>query len=444
MNCISRRKIPAKTQSRRPIDGVRRWLSFVAVSLVVACGGSVTETAAANDSKEYETEYNVHPDPKDGHIEVEFVLRQKRHLLREVRFNIRESRFDRFEGDGELIRDEDVLRWLPPVGGGTLHWRAKVASQRNGDGYDAWLGEQWGLFRAEDIIPRAATRTLKGATAKTSLTFELPTTWSVVTQYAEQDGVFSVDHAHRRFSQPAGWIVMGKLGVRRDRIAGIRVAVAAPMDHDVRRLDMLALLNWTLPELVRIVPDLPARLTIVSAGDPMWHGGLSAPESLYIHAQRPLISENGTSTLLHEVMHIALGLHTTDGNDWIIEGLAEYFSLELLHRSGTLSPSRHERAKSAQQEWSQSSTRLCGGRSSGATTARAVAIFIALDEELRLKSDGKHDLDDLVGGLLAADNDIDVDLLDALAHKLIGENPNALHIDKLPGCRKIAPASNQP
>jgi hypothetical protein len=87
---------------------------------------------------------------------------------------------------------------------------------------------------------------------------------------------------------------------------------------------------------------------------------------------------------------------------------------------------------------------LCGGHSSGATTARAVAIFIALDEELRQKSNGNHDLDDLVAGLLTANTEIDIDILDALAHKLIDENPNALHIDKLPGCRKIAPASSQP
>lgn len=443
MNCISGRSFPAKARLRRPINGLRRWLSFVAVSLVVACGGSATETAAADDSREYETAYSVRPDPKNGHIAVQLDLRQTRHLLREVRFSTRDPRFDGFEGDGKLIRDQDVLRWLPPDNGGTLRWRVKVASQRNGDGYDAWLGARWGLFRAEDIIPRAATRTLKGATSTTSLAFELPPEWSVVTQYAEQDGAFPVDHAHRRFSQPAGWIVMGQLGVRRDRIAGIRVAVAAPMDNAVRRLDMLALLNWTLPELARIVPELPARLTIVSAGDPMWRGGLSAPESLYIHAQRPLISENGTSTLLHEVMHVALGLNAVDGSDWIIEGLAEYFSLELLHRSGTLSRSRHERARRAQQEWSQSSTRLCGGRSSGATTARAVAIFIELDEELRQKSDGEHDLDDLVTGLLAARTEIDVDLLDTLSKNLIGENPNALHIDKLPGCRKMAPANNQ-
>ena len=51
--------------------------------------------------------------------------------------------------------------------------------------------------------------------------------------------------AERRFDQPTGWIVTGALGVRRERIAGVRVAVAGPVDHNVRRLDTLAMLNWT-------------------------------------------------------------------------------------------------------------------------------------------------------------------------------------------------------
>ena len=41
---------------------------------------------------------------------------------------------------------------------------------------------------------------------------------------------------------------MGKLGVRRETIAGTRIAVAAPEGQTVRRMDMLALLNWILPE----------------------------------------------------------------------------------------------------------------------------------------------------------------------------------------------------
>jgi hypothetical protein len=215
-------------------------------------------------------------------VVVELELRQPGHLLREVRFRTPGNRFTDFVGDGEIESNGSALSWLPPVQGGTLRWRVSVPHLRNGNGHDAWLGENWGLFRAEDIIPSAVTRTLKGARSVTRLAFDLPDGWSVTTEYAEDDGMFIVRREQRRFKQPKGWIVMGDLGVRRDSIAGIRVTVAAPVDNGVRRLDILALLNWTLPELARIVADLPPRITIVSAGKPMWRGGLSAPASLYM------------------------------------------------------------------------------------------------------------------------------------------------------------------
>ena len=426
------------------ISRTRQCLLAASIFLFGACGGPATESAIAEDTMEYETRYKVRPDPLHGVINVELELRQPRHLLREVRFRVGDSRFADFFGDGELSRQQDVLRWSPPPGGGSLRWQTTLNNQRNDNGYDAWLGKQWGIFRAEDIIPRAATRTLKGATSVTTASFDMPPGWSAVTEYPEHDGVFAVRRDGRRFKQPAGWIAIGELGVRRDRIAGVRVAIAAPVNNNVRRLDMLALLNWTLPELARIVPDLPARLTIFSAGDPMWRVGLSAPASLFIHAERPLISENGTSTLLHEIMHIALGLRAADGHDWIIEGLAEYFSLELLRRSGTLSRSRHERARTSQQDWSLSSTRLCGATSTGATTARAVAVFIELDDELRKASDGKHNLDDVITKLRERNDEINVEVFTKIATSLSGKNPDALHIDKLPGCRNIAADDKQP
>jgi hypothetical protein len=205
----------------------------------------------------------------------------------------------------------------------------------------------------------------------------------------------------------------------------------------VRRLDILALLNWSLPELARVVPELPPRITIVSADDPMWRGGLSAPASLYIHAARPLLSENGTSTLLHEIMHIVLDFETDHDHDWIVEGLAEFYSLELLRRSGTISPNRYERARKAQKDWSKSSDQLCGGPSSGAMTARAVSVFDALDREIRRRTEGGRSLDDMVTAVLMTEDTVDVDMLDRFAREIIGENPDALHIDKLPGCRKM-------
>ncbi len=351
-------------------------------------------------------------------------------------------RVSAFRADGELEIEAGTVRWRPPANGGTISWRVKVEHERSNNGYDAWLGPDWGLFRAEDIIPRAATRTRKGAHSETQLLFELPAQWSVVTQYYGDRHQFRVRNHERRFDQPSGWIVMGKIGVRRETIAGTRVAVAGPVANSVRRMDMLALLNWTLPELGRILPDLPSRLTVVSAGDPMWRGGLSAPQSLFVHADRPLISENATSTVLHEVMHLSLGIKAVENFDWIIEGLAEYYSLELLLRSGTISATRYKTAKADQAKWAASVEALCRSKSTGAVTAFAVTVFTSLNQEIRQGSDGNANLDDLVRKLWQSSEPVGLLTLINIAEQLTGSKPDALRIDNLPGCHNMVP-SNQ-
>ena len=201
---------------------------------------------------------------------------------------------------------------------------------------------------------------------------------------------------------------------------------------------MLAMLNWNLPELARILPDLPPRFTIVSAGDPMWRGGLSAPQSVFLHADRPMISENGTSTLLHELGHIAMATSATRGYDWIVEGFAEYYSLQLMLRSGTLTPARFEDAMEFQQRWAEDARTLCGNVSSGSMTALAVTRLHALNEEIAEATEGEKNLDDVWRAILAPGDPLDLDSLVDASASILGQNPDALHIDNLPGCRTMA------
>jgi hypothetical protein len=410
---------------------------LICVVLCGACGTQVADSEEPLDSLAYELALVVEPRPLDGIVNVTMRVNQREALLRELRFR-NDVRMSGFRGDGEVLRESEQTLWLPPADGGELSWTVAVAHRRNGDGYDAWLGAEFGLFRAEDIIPRAASRTRTGAHSNTSMRFRLPSGWSVVTQYPDT-GTIRIDNPDRRLDLPSGWIVMGQLGVRREQIGGMHVAVAGPVGHSIRRLDTLALLNWTMPELERIVSELPPRLTIVSAGEPMWRGGLSAPQSLFLHAERPLISENATSTLLHEIMHMALGIDSKDDHDWIVEGLAEYYSLQLLVRSGTISAERHAIAEQDLAEWARDATGLCDGHSTGPQTALAVGVLARLDEEIRTVSSGEASLDDLTRDLLERDELLDLERLTASATEIIGHKPDALHSDRLPGCRSITP-----
>ena len=176
----------------------------------------------------------------------------------------------------------------------------------------------------------------------------------------------------------------------------------------------------------------------------MWRGGLSAPQSVFMHADRPMISENGTSTLMHELLHIALGLRAVNGYDWIVEGLAEYYGIELLRRSGTLSATRHGLTMVQLAEWSKEAETLCDRSSTGPETALAVGIMAALDEEIREATGGKSSLDDVVADLVTRDSKVDLAALASKSAELIGRKADTLHIDKLPGCRKIGAAYDEP
>ncbi len=294
----------------------------------------------------------------------------------------------------------------------------------------------WAIFRAEDIIPRARTRTIAGTSSKTTMEFDLPQGWSAISEYSSADGIIEVTRPERRFDQPAGWIAIGDLGIRRESIAGTQISIAAPRGERVRRLDMLALLNWTMPELANIRGEELARLTIISAGDPMWRGGLSAPASMFIHADRPLISENATSTLLHELVHIALQIRADEGFDWIVEGLAEYYSMELLRRGSAITKRRYSQAIERQENWASEAEYLCGESSSGAVTALAATVFRELDKEIRSKTAQEKDLDDLVRLLAEQPGKATLASLRNAANILTSADVAALDDAKLANCEE--------
>src|SRR5207245_2885649 len=81
----------------------------------------------------------------------------------------------------------------------------------------------------------------------------------------------------------------------------------------------------------------PPRLLVVSAPDPMWHGGLSGEDSFFVNGHIPLRSADKTSTYLHELFHVWQPFRPGPDGHWIAEGLAEYYSLALPHRAGRLS-----------------------------------------------------------------------------------------------------------
>jgi len=346
-------------------------------------------------------------------------------------FHIDPARHQNLRGDGSLVVEGRSATWVPPPAGGSLRYDFRIDHLRDASAYDARISEQWAIFRAGDLFPSARVLAVVGSTSRSRLRLRVPKGWSVAVPYKRRaDGSYEVVNESRRFARPTGWMALGRLGVLREKIAGSSVAIAGPFRQELRRQDILALLRWTLPSLRVLVGELPSRLLVVGAGDPMWRGGLSGPGSAFVHADRPLITPDGTSPILHELFHATTGARSVADGDWVVEGLAELYSVELLTRSRTMSKRRGERvldrivARGAD-------TRLQGRDSKGAATARAVGVLRQLDAELRARTEQQKNLDDVVAELARKRKGISTASFKATAERVSGIDLDAFFREKV-------------
>lgn len=366
---------------------------------IMAALSMLALAGAASAGKVYEFDVEVdftNPDA-DCHL-VHIELEQDAHLLREMDWDPVEAHSD-WRGEPEPVIRDGRRHWLPPAAGGWLEYCVDLDHRRGEGGYDSRVTADFALFRGDDLVPAARTRTAAGARSRTTIAFDLPADWSVVTRYRQlDDGHFLAADPERRFDRPTGWMVAGNLGVRRDTISGVKVIIAGPVDHGIRRMDLMAFLNFLIPEFDALMPRLPERLLIVSAGGPFWLGGLSGPESVYLHADRPIVSGNATSSLVHELTHVFMGAYGGPDDDWLAEGLAEFYAVELLYRAGGMTRGRRERAWTHLAEWGEDVETLRGRSSTGSVTARAAVFLRAFDTALREEADAS--LDEITAGLI--------------------------------------------
>jgi len=139
---------------------------------------------------------------------------------------------------------------------------------------------------------------------------------------------------------------------------------------------------------------------------------------------------------VHEVVHVAIGISAAGGYDWIVEGLAEYYSLELLQRGGAITPRRYQRALEKQTQWADEAEKLCAARSTGAVTALAVTTFRSLDNEIRKTSGGKLSLDNVVAELATKRSHVTLRMLENIVVEILQGPSETLQPDNLPGCQQ--------
>jgi hypothetical protein len=396
-----------------------RLRAVLAALAVLPLAGPAPTPGERTPQRPYSVLYDVTVVPTERTAHVAIRLGNAPRRVVELRFQVGEEHFD-FRGDGEVTRGEKELLWRPPLTDAVLRYKFRIDHLRDKRSYDARCTERWAIFRGDNLVPPARVRAEVGSVSRARLRLRLPEGWTAVTPYPPgRGGTSRVEHPERRFDRPTGWFVMGDIAALHEDIAGTHVVVAGPTGHHVRRHDLLAMMRWHLPTLNQLLGAPLARFLIVSAGDPMWRGGLSAASSVFLHADRPLISEDGTSPLLHELMHAALRVRSKHGADWIVEGLAELYSLELLRRAGTFDEDRFQRslARMARRGGSVPET---GNHSTGSTSARAVTVLHALDLEIRRQTGEAKSLDHVLRALVGQRASLTTDGFRALAEQVTG------------------------
>ena len=337
----------------------------------------------------YKTHFDARFEPSEAVVHASIAISQDTQQVRIIDLAAPSSRYSDFEGDGEIVRHKGRLQWTVPHEGGTLRYRVKV-DHHKGESYDARMTDSWALLRLDSLFPPARVMAQKDARSRSSFVLRGPEGWAFESRYGPAIQSIEFSTPGRRFSRPTGWVAAGELGIRRELIKDRMVVLAGPEDQGMRRLDILAFMNWTFPKLLKVFPKFPERLLIVGASDDMWRGGLSGPSSLFLHNDRPLISENATSTLIHELVHVATGL-AAKKDDWLVEGVAEYYSLEILRRSGGISQKRYDEAMQRLQRWVKRDRGKLKSPSKGVNTAYAVLLLGELNQELRQNDAGSID-----------------------------------------------------
>ena len=383
-------------------------------------------------AKKVDLDYHVRLLPQSDQAEVRLTLAQGS-AVRSLDFDLDDgSHYSDFKADGQwqLTPGKQARGvWRPAADKASLTYRVRISHGRKSGSFDTRMTPTWALMRGDDLVP-AAKLDQDGIELVSRLEFELPTGWKSVETAWPRIGKnkFRIDNVSRLFDRPTGWMLAGHLGSRRTRLGETEVTVASPQGQGMRRMDVLTLLTFVWPQVQAVFPRHPAKLLIVGANDPMWRGSLAARESIYLNSRLPLVSESGSSALVRELAQVFGRINDKQRSDWISEGFAEYYAIELVRRAGGMSDERYESLRRKLAKDGQKVTTLRGEQVSPAQIGKAVLLLSELDQEIRIKTRNKRSLDDVLRGAMHLES-VDTKEFVQLAESVIGESSKVLDTD---------------
>ncbi|WP_085675730.1 MULTISPECIES: hypothetical protein [unclassified Pseudomonas] len=353
-------------------------------------------------AKKVDLDYQVRLLPANGQAEVRLTLAEGS-AVRSLDFDLgKAGAYSGFQADGQWQQQGERGVWQPAAGKTSLSYRVKLDQKLRSGAYSTRITPHWALFLGDQLVPPARLDQQDGTELVARLTVDLPEGWKSIETAWPRIGKdkFRIDNVSRLFDRPTGWMLAGDLGSRRARLGETDVTVAAPVGQGMRRMDSLTLLTFIWPQLQAVFPRNPAKLLLVGARDGMWRGAMTADASIYLHSSRPMVSENGSSPLLRELVQLFAQVRVRDNSDWLGQGLTEYYATELLRRAGGISDDRYEVWQARLQKLGGKVTQLRAEHASPAQVARGVMLLQALDKEIRIHTQAKRSLDDVTRALM--------------------------------------------
>lgn len=390
---------------------------------LATCALLVGLSMPAWSARKVDLDYHVKLLPQSDQAEVRVSLSQGS-AVRSLDFDLgHDGDYSDFKADGQWKVSGHRGYWQPSADKASLSYRVRLTHGHKPGVFEARMTPGWALFRGDDLVPTARLDQQDGVELVSRLMFELPPGWKSIETAWPRIGKnrFRIDNVSRLFDRPTGWMLAGNLGSRRMRLGETDVTVTSPKGQGMRRMDVLTLLTFVWPQVEAAFPRHPAKLLVVGASDPMRRGAFAARDSIYLNSRTPLVSEDGSSPLIREVVQAIARFNDHDTSDWISEGLAEYYAIELVRRAGGITDERYQAIQARLAREGKDVTSLRGERVSGATVARAVVVLQELDQEIRLKTHNKRSLDDLTQAVMR-DDSITTKAFVQLAENIIGES----------------------
>ncbi len=423
--------------------GQIRKLWFIAAIVVTGAlflaGVLRTSVAAPVSKATFSIDYIVTISATNPHLaRVRWEL-QGIHEVEELRLDFRARSVKKLRGSGSIEGNAQGARWRPGGPYGHLSYTVAIDHLRGTSGkFDSYASRNWILTRARQLFPKTTIRVSPQAEATTKsrarLIFRLPSGWRSAAPFTRLAAdAFELPEENKILARPRGWLVLGEIELAHEEIADIMVQIAAVPGGALPADKIFELLSPTLPALKKLLNATPSNLLIARGPDPMWRGGISGAFSCFLHSDRPLRTPDQTSPYLHELFHVLQPNPAAADADWIMEGLAEYYSVELQRRAGLLDTDQFARALRLFERHGEWNVDLTTQRDSAATNNSAPLVMYALDQRIQHATAGKKRLDDVVSLLAQQGGSIDSERFRQAASRISGKKFNKffeLHVRK--------------